>query len=159
MIRHIVAIDQANGLAKNGGMPWSIPEDEQYFTDHTKTHGIVLTGMGTYKTFNEPLRDRTNYVLTHQTESIPGATLVHDLDAFFAGMSEDVWVIGGAEVFKQTLDKADELYITRIEATFGCDRFFPEFLSGFTLTSQSELRTQNGFLFRYEIYRRNDKPA
>jgi dihydrofolate reductase len=156
MIRHIVAIDQANGLAKNGGMPWSIPEDEQYFTDQTKTHdGIILTGMRTYKTFNEPLKDRTNYVLTHQTEPLPGATVVHDIDAFFASTPGDIWVIGGAEVFTQTLDRADELYITRIEATFGCDRFYPEFLGGFTLASQSELRTQNGFLFRYEIYRRN----
>jgi dihydrofolate reductase len=156
MIRHIVAIDTANGLAKNGGMPWSIPEDEQYFTDQTKLYGgIVLTGMGTYKTFNEPLKDRTNYVLTHQTEPIPGATLAHDLDQFFLDVSGDIWVIGGAEVFQQTLDRADELYITRIEASFDCDRFYPDFTGKFTLTSQSALHTQNGFIFRYEIYRRN----
>ena len=156
MIRHIVAIDTQNGLAKNGGMPWSIPEDEQYFTDQTKTHGgVILMGMGTYKTFREPLKDRTNYVLTHQTESVPGATLVHDLDTFFAEITGDVWVIGGAEVFKQTLDRADELYITRIEASFDCDRFYPEFTDRFKLVSQSELHTQNGFSFTYEIYRRN----
>ncbi|MEO6513327.1 MAG: dihydrofolate reductase [Candidatus Saccharimonadales bacterium] len=156
MIRHIVAIDQANGLAKNGSMPWNIPEDEHYFTDQTKLHGgIILTGMGTYRTFKEPLKDRTNYVLTHHTEPIPGATIVHNLDTFLTEVAGDIWIIGGAEVFKQTLNRADELYITRIEATFGCDRFYPEFNDNFTLASQSENKSQNGFNFRYEIYRRN----
>ena len=156
MIRHIAAIDNQNGLAKNGGMPWSIPEDEQYFTDETKKYGgIVLTGIGTYKTFNKPLKDRTNYVLTHQTKPIPGAILVHDLETFFAETPGDIWVIGGAEVFNQTLHKADELYITRIDATFECDRFYPEFAENFSLASQSDVHTQNGLRFRYEIYRRN----
>jgi dihydrofolate reductase len=154
MIRHIAAIDRQNGLAKHGAIPWSIPEDEQYFTTQTKTHGgIILTGMGTYRTFNEPLKDRTNYVLTHQTEPLPGAIIVRDLDKFFAETPGDIWVIGGADVFKQTLDRADELYITRVDATFGCDRFYPEFADMFELFSQSETHTQNGFSFCYEIYR------
>jgi dihydrofolate reductase len=156
MIRHFVAIDQKYGMAKNGGQPWNIPEDSQYFSDLTKSHGgITLTGMTTFKTFAHPLSGRQNFILTHQTEPIEGATLVHDLDKFFAETTGDVWAIGGAAVFEQTLAKADELYVTRIAADFGCDQFYPHFEDNFTLKSQSEVREQNGFRFQYEIYAHN----
>lgn len=157
MIRHIVAIDRDYGIAKHGILPWSIPDDEQYFTDMTKKYGgVTLTGRATYDTFGgKPLAERQNFVVTHQTESIPGATLVHDIDDFFRQHTEDVWVVGGAEIFKQTLDIADELYVTRIEATFNCDRFYPHFEDKFTLSYQSETKQQNGLNYRYEVYTRN----
>lgn len=157
MIRHIVAIDREYGIAKNGTLPWKIPEDEQYFTDMTKMHGgVTLTGRATYDTFGgKPLAERQNFVVTHNDTPIPGATLVHDLDKFFSEHTEDVWVVGGSEIFKQTLAAADELYVTRIDATFGCDRFYPHFEKDFTLISQSENKEQNGFNYRYEVYARN----
>jgi dihydrofolate reductase len=153
MIRHIVALDQKYGMAKNGGQPWNIPDDSQYFRDQTRSHGgQVLVGMTTFKTFDHPLSQRTNFVVTHQQEPIAGATLVHDLSRFFAETKGDIWVAGGASIFAQTMDVADELYVTRIEADFGCDQFYPQFDDEFTLSHQSELKEQNGFHYRYEIY-------
>ena len=93
MIRHIVACDREYGIAKHGTLPWKIPEDEQYFTDQTKTQGgVTLTGRATYETFNGPLEGRQNYVVTHRDDPLPGAEIVHDLDAFFQQHPEDVWV-------------------------------------------------------------------
>lgn len=157
MIRHIVALDREYGIAKHGVLPWSIPDDEKYFTEQTKTHGgVTLTGRATYDTFGgKPLEDRQNFVVTHSDDPIPGAVIVHDMDEFFREQQGDVWVVGGAEIFKQTLARADELYVTRVDATFKCDRFYPQFDDQFTLVSQSETKQQNGFNYRYEVYARN----
>jgi dihydrofolate reductase len=158
MIRLIVAVDRKRGLAKHGVMPWYIPEDEQYFTDQTKTHGgHVLTGgvtfRNTYK--GRPLAGRQNYILTHDTTPVEGVTPVHDLGKFlndFAG--KDLWVAGGAGVFEEIMQagKADELYITHIEADFRCDQFFPEYENRFKLAEQTKPHEQNGFRFRYARY-------
>ncbi len=156
MIRLIAAIDRQRGIAKQGFQPWFIPEDEQYFIQKTKSEGgIVLVGSTTFKTFKGPLVDRQNFVLTHDTEPIEGVELVHDLEKFLKDyQAKDLWVVGGANVFAQTIELglADELYITKIEADFGCNQFFPEYEDTFTLTEQSDLREQNGFIFTYCKY-------
>ena len=160
MILLIAAIDNKLGLAKDGKLPWKIPEDERYFTRQTKTRGgNVLTGASTFRNtyHGKPLADRQNYILTHKNDGIPGAVAVHDLPGLlkkFADKSKDLWVAGGADVFKQIVDlsKADELYLTHIEGDFGCDQFFPEYEKQFKLLEKSEAREQNGHKFTYARY-------
>jgi dihydrofolate reductase len=155
MIIFIAAIDRKRGIAKHGGIPWFIPEDEKYFTTQTKTRGgNVLTGGKTFRdTYKgRPLVDRQNYILTRQQDPIEGATVVHDLmqllDEF---KGKELWISGGAEVFKEIMDagRADELYLTHIDADFGCDQFLPEYENGFKKVEESEVREQNGFKFTY----------
>ena len=157
MIRLIAAIDRSNGLAKHGVMPWNIPEDEKFFTDQTKTYGgNVLTGGKTFReTYHGPLKGRQNFILTHDSQPIKGAVVVNDLDKFLGEFKEDLWVAGGGQVFEAVIKagKADELYLTHIDADFGCDTFFPDY-DGFTLAEQSEPHEQNGFRFIYAVYKR-----
>ncbi len=156
MIRLIAAVDRQRGIGKQGFQPWYIPDDEAYFTKYTKTYGsTILVGSTTYKTFKGPLNDRQNFVLTRDKTPIEGAELVHNLEHFLKDYRDkDLWVIGGANVFAQVIElgKADELYITKIEADFGCNQFFPDYSSGYTLAEQSELHEQNGFVFAYYKY-------
>ncbi|HEX5743833.1 MAG TPA: dihydrofolate reductase [Candidatus Saccharimonadales bacterium] len=160
MILLIAAIDSRRGLAKDGKLPWKIPEDERYFTQQTKTRGgHVLTGATTFRAtyHGKPLVRRHNYILTHKKDPIPGATVVQDLPGLldkFAGLGRDLWVAGGADVFKQIIDmgKADELYLTHIEGDFGCDQFFPEYGHTFRLAEESDVREQNGHRFTYARY-------
>ena len=158
MNRLIVVMDRQRGMAKAGVMPWCIPEDEKYFTDQTKSlGGNVLTGGVTFRNtyHGRPLKDRQNYILTHNPEPIPGATVVTDLAKFLAEFEgKDLWVAGGAAVFEQVMaaGKADELYITHIDAYFACDQFFPEYEKNYVLVEQSEQREQNGFRFTYAKY-------
>ncbi len=156
MIRLIAAIDRQKGIGKHGGQPWNIPEDEQHFTDLTKSHGaIILVGSTTFQTFKGPLADRKNYVLTHDKNPIDGVETVQDLKKFLRDFqSEDLWVIGGANLFSQVIELglADELYLTKIEADFGCHQFFPTFEDHFALSEQGDLREQNGFVFSYATY-------
>jgi dihydrofolate reductase len=161
MMRLIVALDRRRGIAKHGFMPWSIPEDEQYFTDKTKSNGgLVLTGGTTFREAyqSKPLAGRQNYILTHDTTPIEGVTVVNDLDKFLQDFKDkDVWFAGGAKVFEQVIKtgQADELYLTRIDADFGCDQFFPEYEQAFKLIDKSEPREQNGFHFYYARYAKN----
>lgn len=156
MIRLIAAIDRQRGLGKHGGQPWYIPEDEAYFTRLTQEYGgEVLVGGTTFRTFHGPLVGRQNHVLTRDKTPIDGVELVHDLEKFLAEFQDrDLWVIGGADVFTQVvqLRRADELYLTKIEADFGCQQFFPPYEDTFTVTEQSDLQEQNGFLFTYTKY-------
>jgi len=153
MILHIVAFDNKRGIAKGGIQPWYIPEDEAFFQSETKKYGgKVLMGARTFDAIKHPLRERENFVLTHDTAPIPGAIVVNDLQQFLAEFQGDLWVIGGAEVFAQTLDVADELYITKIEADFRCDRIYPSYQDKFELTRQSDPRTENGFRYTYCVY-------
>lgn len=158
MIRLIAAVDRKLGIAKHGGLPWSIPEDENYFTTQTKTHGgNVLTGGTTFRNTykGRPLVDRQNYILTHKDETIEGVTVVHDLNKLLDEFKNDeLWVAGGAEVFKEIMDagRADELYLTHIDADFGCDQFFPQYEGAFKKVEESEIREQNGFQFVYVKY-------
>ena len=155
MIRLIAAVDQKMGIAKDGSQPWKLPSDEQYFQNQTLLHGgRVLMGRTTFAVIQKPLPRRQNFVLSHATEPIEGATIVHDLQAFLVE-HPDVWVIGGASVYQQTIELADELYITRIEADFDCDQFFPQIDPEiFQLKQRSEFHHENDLTFYYEIYAR-----
>ena len=157
MIRLIAAVDRRLGIGKHGGQPWYLPTDEQFFSSKTKENGgIALTAKKTYLTFQGPLPERKNYVLTHDETPLPGAELVHDLPGFLEGQS-DVWIIGGGQLFKQCIDEglADELYLTHIDADFGCHVFFPEYKDKFELVEQSDLHEENGFIFRFATYRKS----
>lgn len=155
MIRLIAAIDQQRGIAKNGRQPWSIPNDERYFRDQTVKFGArILMGRKTFDVISHPLANRTNYVLSHTHIEYPGVSGVIDLATFLQEASEDIWVIGGAAIYEQTIALADFLYLTLIEADFGCDQFFPTYGEQFELADQSPPQHEAGLTYRYTIYRR-----
>ena len=149
-------MDRKRGIAKQGFQPWKIPEDEKYFAAMTKQFGAtLLVGNTTLRVMGGPLPERTNYVLTTDKTPIEGATVVNNLGKFLKDFQDkDLWVIGGANVYSQCfeLNVIDQIYVTQIEADFGCNQFFPAIGENFKLGSQSDLHEQNGFIFRYEIY-------
>ncbi len=155
MIRLISAIDRKRGIAKGGVQPWCIPSDERYFYEQTtKNGGVILMGQKTFEAIGHPLKERQNFVLTRQERTGEGITYVQDLDKFFNEQKSDVWIIGGESLFAQGIVVADELYLTSIEADFGCDQFFPEYEHVFDLQETSELHTDNGFIFCYKVYKK-----
>lgn len=157
MIRLIAALDRKKGIAKHGVMPWNIPDDEAYFTRMTKAFGgNVLSGGVTFREAykSKPLEGRQNFILTHNPAPMEGVETVNDLDEFLSKFDQNLWVAGGAKVFEQVIDRADELYLTHIDADFGCDQFFPAYQTDFELIEETARREQNGFVFSYAIYRR-----
>ena len=139
--------------------PWHLKQDEAFFTEQTlKDGGQVLMGK---RTFIEALRyrpliNRTNYVVTRDKSPVVGVTIINDLAQFIAAWPKDevLWVIGGAEIFAQTLDIADELYVTEIEGDFDCDRFYPEYKQTFKLKSAGDFLEEHGVRYRFCVYTR-----
>lgn len=117
--------------------------------------GAVLMGHKTLLIIGHPLADRQNFVLSRDPSlKIEGVVVVNDLPIFLASLQTDIWIIGGAEIYAQTLSYVDELYITRIDAAFDCDQFYPELGDGLVETWRSGTQQENGLEFTQFIYKR-----
>jgi dihydrofolate reductase len=156
MIRAIAAIDEKRGIAKNGGIPWKLPEDVAYFRQQTEG-GIIVMGEATYQEFDNPLAGRRNLVASRTLHEVrEGFEVVDDVAAFASNCSEDIWIIGGAGLFASTLQLCDELYLTHIAHDFGCDRFFPEFADSFRLLQKTREHTDetSSLSYHFAVYKR-----
>lgn len=156
MIRFIAAIDSKRGLANDHGIPWQgqLPTDVKHFRDST-LHGNVMMGYGWYQEQKLPLPDRRNLVaFPDQEEMRPGFEQIKDARSFLQNTTDDIWVGGGALLFTDTLDLADELHLTLINKDFSCTKFFPEYEQSFELVSKSEPREENGISFVFTVWKR-----
>lgn len=110
-------------------LPWRLPADLKHFRQLTSGHHVIL-GRRNYESIGKPLPDRTNIVITRNLNyCAPGCLIVHSLEEAFAAVQNDleIFVIGGAEIYRQALARADRLYLTRVHAHIRGDIFFPEF--------------------------------
>jgi dihydrofolate reductase len=106
-------------------MPWHLPEDLKRFKQLTMG-GTVVMGRKTFESIGKPLPGRTNVVITRRDDFHPeGTEVVHSLDEA-ARKYPDAFIIGGAEIYRQALPLADELYITKIHAGYRGDTKFPK---------------------------------
>lgn len=157
MIRFIAAIDDKRGIADEHGIPWQgkIPSDVKYYHDKLKT-ATVLMGYGVYRELTKPYPGVSNYVATYERNETlkSGFEPVNDARRFLENIQGDVWNIGGAMLFANTFDLANELYLTRLQGDFGCTKFFPEFENDFELASGGEPMTENGITFHFEVWKR-----
>ena len=124
----IVAMAENRVIGKENTIPWHIPDELQLFKKHTMGHPILM-GRKTYESIGKPLPGRTNIIITRSKGfSARGCEVYTDLkEALSRFQDEKIFVIGGAEIFAQTLDLADELYITHVRKSISGDTFFPEF--------------------------------
>jgi dihydrofolate reductase len=154
MIRFIAALDAQRGIATDSGIPWSLPGDKAYFREKTE-QGAIVMGRATYDEFAAPLHDRENFVLTSASQPLrPGFRAVADLAHLRAMLPEgDVWIIGGAAVFRETIAEAEELLLTQVLQDFHCIKFFPPYTETFALQSRSADHTENGVTYRFETWR------
>lgn len=156
MIRCIAVIDEKHGMADEQGIPWQgkLPSETAYY--RSKLVGnVILMGYGTYLEHTAPPRGaKQTFVLSRKdTKLRPGFSLTADLEGFL-DEHPDVWVIGGAGVFAEVINQADELYISRVQGDFKCTKFFPKFEHDFILVEKSSPHKENGITFHFEIWRR-----
>jgi len=124
----------ARVIGKNNEMPWHFPHDLERFKEHT-TGCPVIMGRKTHESIGRVLPGRENIILTQdRTYHVPGVIIFHDLDQAIQYTSirySEAFVIGGQQLYEQTIDRADRLYLTsfKIPNVEG-DTFFPEFASG-----------------------------
>lgn len=123
----IVATDDHGGIGLRGALPWHLPEDLKRFKALTMGKPIVM-GRRTHDSIGRPLPGRLNIVISRQSGlRIEGCTVVESLDAALAaaGPVPEVFVIGGADVYRLALPRTQCVYLTRVHTTVGADTFFP----------------------------------
>ncbi len=148
-LKIIVAIAKNGVIGAGGAMPWHIPEDLQYFKRTTTSHVIVM-GRKTFESLGRPLPNRTNVVVTHRSDfRHDGVEVVHSLDEAVT-KHPDAFIIGGAEIYRQALPLADELYITKIHATYKGDIYFPKT----DLRRWRRVRSEDHGQFEFTVYLR-----
>ena len=129
MISFIAAITKNNVMAKNGGLPWHLEADKRYYHDKVRDH-VIVVGSTTYPQLHEGITDKQRYVLSRDLNYHPaGAIVVHSVNEMLPLLptNEEVYVLGGGQVFAAMLPYADRLYLTEIDTELDGDVFFPEF--------------------------------
>lgn len=157
MISLMVAHDPKRVIGKNNELPWHIPEDLAYFKKHTIGKGMVM-GRNTFESIGRALPKRRNIIVTrNENYTADGADVVHSLDdaiRLAKEVHDEVMVIGGEQIFRSVLPKADRLYITLIKKNHEGDTFFPDYGDEWELQSESEEQVSNGIPFSYLVFER-----
>jgi dihydrofolate reductase len=124
----IVAMARNRVIGINNTLPWHLPADLKHFKALTMGHHIVM-GRKTYESIGKPLPGRTSVVVTRNADyAQPGVIVVNSLEAAIAACGDDaeIFVIGGAELYRQAIVLADRIYLTEIDADISGDAHFTE---------------------------------
>ena len=130
-INVIVAMTQSRVIGKDGALPWHLSEDLKLFKAHT-TGNIVIMGRKTFDSIGRPLPNRRNIVVSksiQDDEKVSGVEYFPDLEHAVAASQEKegrIFIIGGASIYHQMIEKADRLYISLVDGEFEGDTYFPE---------------------------------
>ncbi|MFJ7725647.1 dihydrofolate reductase [Neobacillus sp. NPDC097160] len=160
MISFIVAMDENRAIGKNNQLPWHLPEDLKFFKRVTMGHPIAM-GRKTHESIGRVLPGRENIIITRQHDyKSDECTIFNSVEEFVRycqRKDDEIFVIGGAEIFKATFPYADRLYITYIYKSFDGDTFFPEFnLDKWELNSSEKgiKDEKNPYDYEFRIYDR-----
>lgn len=154
----IVAVDRNWAIGKDGDQLVYIPADLKRFKALTMGHPVIL-GRKTLATFpgGRPLKGRRNLILSRNPAFAPeGAEVYPDIQALLAQAPEDAFVIGGASVYRDLLERCDTVYVTKIDAEYPADCWFPDLDENpaWAVTEESEPQEHEGLSFRYVTYQR-----
>lgn len=130
----IAAMSENRVIGNQGDIPWHLPEDFKWFKKTTMGQ-ILVMGRKTYQSIGRPLPGRQTYVLSRQSQPIPGVQLLADLAELEQLQTElTVWIAGGGEIYRQLLPRCSELYLTRVHRQVEGDAHFPPFEDQFQLS-------------------------
>lgn len=138
MITMIAAAGENNSLGKDNDLVWHLPDDFKRFKELTSGN-YILMGRKTFESFPKPLPNRKHLIITRQENySVPENCFVFDSisSALQSIDNTDVWIIGGGEIYKQSMEIADRIELTRVHSEFEADTFFPEIGDEWELVNQ-----------------------
>ncbi len=161
----IAAVAENRVIGRDGGLPWRLPEDLRRFKRRTEGH-IVIMGRRTYESLAAPLPDRPAIVVSRNRDlDIHEATLASSLDDALdiaRGRGEDeVFILGGSEIYAMALPLADRLELTVVHAEIDGDTYFPEFdIEAWTITEDQrrEADDRHKYPFSFRCYERVEAP-
>jgi dihydrofolate reductase len=158
IISLIAAMDEKRGIGVDGHLPWHLPVDLKRFKSLTMGHHLIM-GRKTYESIGRPLPGRTTIIITRNPRYQPeGCLVAHSLETAleFArlDLEEEVFIIGGGDIFDQAIGIADRIYLTRVHTSLPADVHFPEISFEEWFISDSDYRPsdeKNHFPITFEI--------
>ena len=161
MLISILNCDKEYGIGKKNGLLFELKEDMRFFRNTTLNH-VVAMGENTLLSFpnSKPLKNRYHIVISQdESHNYEGVENVHDFDEFLKAIAshaenEDVYIIGGASIYRQTLPYVDKVLLTKVDAVGNAELFFPDLDKDpyFELKEQSEVIQDNGYNIRFCTY-------
>ena len=148
MISIIAAVAKNGTIGYENTLPWRQADDLERFRNLTTGH-TVLMGRKTFESIGRPLPMRHNVVLTRQNIQIPGVQVIHSLQEMMEAEGEEMFVIGGSNVYEQTIGQADRLYITEIQADVEGDAKFPVIDRNIWVETRRESFVGDGIMNQY----------
>ncbi len=124
----VVAVDEAGGIGKNNQLLWHLPADLKHFKSITTGHPVIM-GRKTFESIGRPLPNRRNVVISRQQDlQIEGVEVVNSLKAAYALLAHEdlVFIIGGAQIYRESIQDAEKIHLTTVHHRFEADAFFPE---------------------------------
>lgn len=130
IITFVVAAGLNNEIGRDNDLPWHMPNDMKFFKEVTSRHSILM-GRKTFESFGKPLKNRTNIVITTQKDYKPEGCVVFNtieegIEYARQHGETELFIIGGGQIFEQSLPLAHRIYLTRIYHTFDAAVYFPE---------------------------------
>lgn len=156
IISLVVAASQNNAIGKDNQLLWHLPNDLKFFKNITWGFPVIM-GRKTYEAVNKPLPGRTNIVVTtNPAWTAETVITVSNLEAAIQKAAEtnskQIFIIGGGEIYKQSMDIADSIYITRVHAELQGDTFFPVIdESKWQLTSNQDFEADEKHAYSYSF--------
>ncbi|WP_288461439.1 dihydrofolate reductase [uncultured Chryseobacterium sp.] len=125
----VVAMGEKNEIGFENQLLWHLPKDLKHFKEITSGHPVIM-GRKTYESIGKPLPNRTNIVVSRKTDWFEEGILIvgsiKEAVKFAKKIDEDVFIIGGGKIYKQTMDIVDKLEVTLVKADLEADTFFPK---------------------------------
>lgn len=161
---HVVAMDQQRCIGKNNDLPWHIPADLKHFKGITQG-GVVIMGRKTLESMGRALPKRVNWVITRDPDwSFEGTKVAHSIedaleqaiaDVKTSEKPESLFIIGGGEIFRQTLEMADRLELTHVNLSVQGEAYYPEIPQVFKkIQSTPQKDDKSGIEFEFATYQK-----
>lgn len=161
---HVVAMDNQRCIGKDNDLPWHISADLKHFKEITQG-GVIILGRKNFDSIGRPLPKRVNWVITRNLEwNFEGIKVAHSIEEALEKAIPDVqasekpntiFIIGGGEIFKQTISFTDRLELTHVNLNVEGDIFYPEIPEKFSkIASEKHIDDKTGIAFEFATYRK-----
>lgn len=152
MISMICALGKNREVGFKNRLLWDLPKDLKHFKDITMGHTVIM-GQNTFESVGKALPGRKNIVLTldpdYQAENCEVSSNLKEIAEKYKGAEEEVFIIGGASIYKQFIQYASKLYLTLVDDAPAADTFFPDYSEFKNIIFGSEIQEENGIKYKF----------
>ena len=147
----VVAASDNHAIGKDNQLLWHLPKDMRFFKNTTWALPILM-GRKTFESIGKPLPNRRNIIITrNENYEVDGCEIVSSLEEAFLLTNNDCFIIGGGEIYKQSIEVADKIYLTLVDCEVNGDTFFPDIDSTWKKISRKDFESDEKNEYRYSF--------